>query len=324
MEHKSSGINKNSQELLRKTEAKGTDASSYIWILKCRRCSHIYGCNSTDHWERKCPKCQNGKPGLETPTEQDGKDWTREEHIIAFNLYNQIPFGTIHMRNPKVIELAALLGRKVGSVSNKLANLARYDPALQARGIRGLTHGAKGEKQTWDEFATRPETLAYESARLLAQRLDKPIEQIADVEETELPKEGRERETVMRVRINQSFFRSRILSAYNYRCCITGLGIKELLVASHISSWAEDIANRLNPRNGLCLNAFHDRAFDRHLMWIDSDFRIRFTNRLKEYDEISRPTLDWLTGFEGKALYLPKQFSPDKELLRQHASLSSV
>lgn len=26
------------------------------------------------------------------------KDWTRDEHIIAFNLYCQIPFGQIHKR----------------------------------------------------------------------------------------------------------------------------------------------------------------------------------------------------------------------------------
>lgn len=26
------------------------------------------------------------------------------------------------------------------------------------------------------------------------------------------------------------------------------------------------------PRNGLCLNALHDRAFDRHLMWIEDDY----------------------------------------------------
>jgi putative restriction endonuclease len=50
------------------------------------------------------------------------KNWTREEHVIAFNLYSQIPFGTIHVRNPKIQEIARLLGRTVGSVSRKLAN----------------------------------------------------------------------------------------------------------------------------------------------------------------------------------------------------------
>ncbi len=69
---------------------------------------------------------------------RDGKPWNREEHIIAFNLYSRIPFGRIHMGNPKVKELAALLGRSVGSVSYKLANFARLDPALRSR-HSGLT-----------------------------------------------------------------------------------------------------------------------------------------------------------------------------------------
>ncbi len=265
------------------------------------------------------PKLKCTEPGLRIPTERDGVDWTREEHIIAFQLYNQIPFGTIHMRNPKIIELAALLSRKVGSVSNKLANLSRHDPALQERGIRGLPHGAKGEAQVWAEFTVQPEALAYESARLLAQLLDRPIERVVDIEEDELPPEGRERETVLRVRVNQSFFRRRILSAYNYQCCVTGLSIQELLVASHIIPWAEDTANRLNTRNGLCLNALHDRAFDRHLMWIDTGFHIRFASRLKESATIPDVTLAWLTSFEGQQLILPQRFSPSIEFLQRHA-----
>ncbi len=69
-------------------------------------------------------------------------NWAREEHILAFNLYCQIPFSTIHMRNPKLRQLAKLIGRTVGSVSWKLANFARLDPALHARGIRGAERGA--------------------------------------------------------------------------------------------------------------------------------------------------------------------------------------
>jgi putative restriction endonuclease len=95
--------------------------------------------------------------------ERHNKDWSREEHILAFNLYCKIPFGSIHMNNPRIIELARILGRKVGSVSLKLSNFARLDPALQARGIRGMSHGAKGEKEIWHEFAEHPETLAFES-----------------------------------------------------------------------------------------------------------------------------------------------------------------
>jgi len=247
------------------------------------------------------------------------KDWTREEHILAFNLYCKIPFGQIHMHNPRVIQLARMLGRSVGSVSLKLSNFARLDPALQARGIRGMSHGAKGEVEIWREFADQPETLAFESERLLADRLGQPVEQVADVDTGDLPPAGRERETTVRVRVNQSFFRDRILSAYNFRCCVTGLTVQALLTASHIIPWAEDEKNRLNPRNGLCLNALHDRAFDRHLMWIEDDFIIRLSRRLGKAAEANNEAVRWLKSFDGAPLLLPKQFAPDVEFLKHHA-----
>jgi len=97
-----------------------------------------------------------------------------------------------------------------------------------------------------------------------------------------------------------------------------GLAVRELLVASHIVPWSEDPANRLNARNGLCLNPLHDRAFDRHLMWIDSDLRTRFAPRLHERKH-EQQTLGWLLGFEGKPLVLPKKFAPDPEFRSRHA-----
>lgn len=247
-----------------------------------------------------------------------GENWTREELILAFSLYSEIPFGKIHMGNPKVLELAQLLGRTPGSVSMKLSNFARLDPALQARGIAGLQRGAKGEKEIWDEFRERPEALAFESQELLARKLGKPVEDVARIRTDDLPRVGIEREALIRVRVNQSFFRRRILSAYEFRCCVTGLEIRELLVASHIVPWSQDSANRLNTRNGLCLNPLHDRAFDRHLMYVDSDFRVHFTQRLQAAKK-ENGALSWLLSFEGKTLLLPKHFSPDPNLLGQHA-----
>ena len=106
------------------------------------------------------------------------RHWSRDEHVLAFNLYCKIPFGTIHMGNPKIIELADLLHRSAGAVSYKLANFARLDPTLQSRGIRGLAHGAKGEEEVWQEFATNGEKLAYESEKLLAEHTGTPLARI--------------------------------------------------------------------------------------------------------------------------------------------------
>ena len=313
-------INLHNQQLLRLTSERGTDHNSRIWILKCNLCLNVYGSDNTDAFERKCPKCQKGADGLPTPTERHGQDWTREEHIIAFHLYNRIPFGTIHMRNPALIELAALLGRKIGSVSRKLANFSRLDPIHKARDIHGLEHGAKGEEQVWNEFAEEPESLAFESARLLADLSGHRIEEVAEIDESDLPPPGIEREAVVKLRVKQGFFRQRVLSAYDFKCCVTGLRSRPLLVASHIVPWAEDAANRLNVRNGLCLNALHDRAFDRGLMWIESDFVVRLSSRFREKSTDSKQTLDWLLSFDGKRLLLPADFQPDEELLAKHAS----
>lgn len=314
-------VNRNYQQLLRLSTQPGNDYNARLWVLKCRHCSNIYGSNSTDAWQRKCPKCQNGRPGLDVPVERDGKDWTREEHIIAFHLYSKIEFGKIHIRNADVIELAALLGRRVGSASRKLANFARLDPALQARDIQGLPHGAKGEEEVWDEFMQRPELLVLESSRLLAERSGYKLEQVADLDESELPPPGLERDALVRLRVNQSFFRNRVLSAYSFRCCVTGIANRELLTASHIVAWAKDETNRLNPRNGLCLNPLHDRAFDRHLMWIDPDLRVRFSPNLRHTDTPNE-ALGWLLSFEGNSLLLPQHFRPDPELLSQHATIA--
>jgi putative restriction endonuclease len=251
-----------------------------------------------------------------------GENWTRDELILAFSLYSEIPFGKIHMSNPKVLELARLLGRTPGSVSMKLSNFARLDPALQARGVRGLQRGAKGEEEIWNEFKRRPEALVFRSQELLAEKLQKPLEEVADIRTDDLPPAGREREAVISVRVNQSFFRKRVLSAYEFRCCVTGLNVREMLVSSHIVPWSQDPANRLNARNGLCLNPLHDRAFDRRLMWIDRDFYIRFSKRISSAAKDER-ALDWLMSFEGKPLRLPKMFAPDQQLLLRHAAMVS-
>jgi HNH endonuclease len=246
------------------------------------------------------------------------KDWTREEHILAFNLYCKIPFGRQHSRAPEIIELAKLLGRSANAVALKLNNFSRLDPELKARGIKGMAHGAKGEEDIWRDFEDDPESLAFESERLVAKFTGRKLEEIAEIDERELPKEGLERERVVRVRVNQHFFRAAVLSSYDYKCCITGLAVPELLVASHIVPWATDSKQRMNPRNGLCLNALHDRAFDRRLMFFDQDLKVCFRADIKS--QSYRDGLDWLLGCEGRAIRLPRKFKPDLAFVEAHAA----
>lgn len=57
-------VNCNSQVVIRNTNLPGTDHGQTIYQLACV-CGHVYGANGSDIFERKCPKCQGGAPGLE-------------------------------------------------------------------------------------------------------------------------------------------------------------------------------------------------------------------------------------------------------------------
>lgn len=248
------------------------------------------------------------------------RGWTLDEHTLAFNLYCKIPFGSIHVRNPTLIELARRLGRTPGAVSRKLANFARLDPELKARGIGGLSHGARGEEEVWERFCEDPEALAYESERLLAELAGKSIEESTGIESADLPRRGSEPARLVRVRVNQKFFRSMVLAGYDQRCCVTGIDQPELLVASHIVPWHLDPAQRMNPPNGLCLNALHDRAFDRGLMIVADDLTIRFTRAVRGAKRRLPQSegLSWLLQFDGRKLAAPRRFFPDLNLLQRH------
>jgi putative restriction endonuclease len=243
--------------------------------------------------------------------------WTREELIIAFNLYCKIPFGQIDHSKPVVIALADVLGRTPSSVAWKLANFARLDPSLQARGVKGASHGSKGEIAVWEEFNNNWDSLAFESERLLANLTHQSVEEMNGLNEDELPKEGKEREQLVRVRVNQRFFRTAVLASYESRCCITGLGIPSLLSASHIAPWAKDSKNRMNPRNGLCLNLLHHKAFDEGLLTITPDFRVQVCRSITESVE-DEPTRSFFSRYDGQLSRLPRRFLPDRALLSWH------
>jgi len=242
------------------------------------------------------------------------RSWTREELIVAFNLYCKTPFGRIHTRNPDIIQLSKALGRTPSAVSWKLANFARLDPALRARDIVGALHGARSEVEVWKEFSGNWEKLAFESEQLLNQLEGRSFPNIGETD-TDLP-EGRNREAKVRLRVNQGFFRAAVLAAYSSKCCITGLRIPQLLNASHIVPWSVDSRNRTNPRNGLCLNVIHDRAFDFGLLTVTEALRVKISPKLKK--PIDRATKEFLQKYDGIRITLPDRFAPDPNFLRYH------
>lgn len=57
-------VNRNDQVVVRRTDLPGTDHLQRVYELCCRRCNHRYGANGSDIFQRKCPSCQDGAPGL--------------------------------------------------------------------------------------------------------------------------------------------------------------------------------------------------------------------------------------------------------------------
>lgn len=239
-----------------------------------------------------------------------GRKWTAEEIEEAIALYLVTPFGKLHSSNKKIIELASQLNRTVGSVALKLVNLASIDETLDRK---GMSNFSKLDKETWDRVMTR----LFESA---AQISDPPTEvlpqRFAETEQARfeyLEQSGADRFVVSTSRQGQAKFREMILANYNNKCAISGLEQSELLIAGHISPWANDKQNRMNPSNGILLNRLHDKAFENGLVAISDEAEILYSDQLEKtaYRKLRDIELD------GK-LSLPSKFRPDFDLIRNH------
>jgi predicted restriction endonuclease len=254
------------------------------------------------------------------------RPWTRDELIVAFNLYCKLRFGQCHGRNPQIIRLAKVLGRTANAVAMKLCNFASFDPSHQRRGVSGLGNVSGADKEIWKEFNADWNRLAVESERATRDLLGIKGVQMGEEQEQEtaferidlgMPPGRTETQRLQNVRLGQAFFRSTILASYNDQCCICRLSCKALLTASHIIPWASRPDLRLDPRNGLCLCAMHDRAFDRGLVTLDSDFRMMVSRRLDS--ELSHPVINALfVVFCSQRIHLPEKFRPDAEHLDYH------
>ena len=246
--------------------------------------------------------------------------WTKEQLKLAFHLYCQLPFGRLHSRNPEIIKLATLIGRTPSAVAMKLVNFASLDPAIVNSGRSGLGNASALDKEVWDEFHADWEKLAIECEQLRhsLERGYEP-ETTADAVDDDFALEdftGETKQVLTAQRVKQQFFRRAVLSSYRGRCCMSGLSEPRLLIASHIVPWSKDKANRLNPSNGLCLSAIHDKAFDKGLIALTDDFRIVVSEELKRLDEAF--VKDVLLPLSGKQIELPERFMPSVEFLSRH------
>lgn len=248
-------------------------------------------------------------------------NWTSGQLKLAFHLYCQTQFGKLHSRNPQIIELAKLIGRTPDALAMKLVNFASLDPSITDTGRHGLGNASKLDRDVWNEFNADWEGLVVECDQLHRHLLRErgqpdspPPEPSIDVVAESF--EGETRLALVKQRIKQRFFRRAVLSSYRSRCCISGLSDPRLLVASHIVPWSADKANRLNPSNGLCLSAIHDKAFDSGLIAITNEFRVLVSRKLLArsdsfVDLVFKP-------IDGQLIEQPERFLPHIDFIIHH------
>jgi predicted restriction endonuclease len=197
-----------------------------------------------------------------------------------------------------------------------LGNFGSLDPELRRQKVSGLSHSSKLDRIIWEEFHKDWNQLVLEAEQL---RTDLDLRTIAKEDiQTDInrPKGLSEKITLQKSRIHQSFFREAILNSYENTCCITGLRIRECLVASHIIPWSVSEEHRTDPRNGLCLSATFDRLFDRGLLTITNQLRVAISPALLTGGDIR--TSEIVCFYHGAEIIKPRKFLPLTSFLEWH------
>lgn len=251
--------------------------------------------------------------------------WNRDQLLIVLNLYHKLRFGQFDQRQPVIIDLAKRIGHTPSAVAMKLSNLASLDPALQLRGIQGLKGASNLDRTVWEEFQQNPaELIPLSQERFDALFVGSETETTEVIPGTGIRKVTRppsgetEITRATKQRRGQDYFREIVLNNYGNRCGLTGLPIRELLIASHILPWRSHEAERLNVRNGICLNRLHDAAFDQGLIAFDNELHLLLSPRHKSFlpHEAVKASFE---AHEGKQLDLPADgVHPDVEFLAKH------
>jgi len=80
------------------------------------------------------------------------------------------------------------------------------------------------------------------------------------------------------------------------------------------NNWSKYQENRLNPRNGLCLNSIHDKAFDKRFIAITPDYKVETSKYFNDF-ETDKSVKGFFLNFNYQSTNLPDKFLPSKEFL---------
>lgn len=251
------------------------------------------------------------------------RPWLRDEVLLAIRLYCQLPYRKLRQTTPEIRELADLLGRTPSAISKRCCNYVQFDP-VESKRVKGFSRVAKLDASLWAEINGDWENFTIEceeiEQRIREQQAIPPNCGNIAVFPGEIPlPPGTSSEQMIRARLGQRFFREAVLTAYNHRCCVTGIRHTALLVAGHIKPWkdSDPQTERTNPSNGLCLSPLYDKAFDVGLMTVDGDHRIVFSSSVSDCAP-QETVWDFFRSYEGRKLLLPDRFTPGPQFFEYH------
>lgn len=241
-----------------------------------------------------------------------GTPWSREDIIIAYALYCITPRSKLNRSNKLIQQIAEGFSHSVSSLVMRMQNFKYIDPAYTAPTNKGLGHVAKIDKKIFEEFKHDWGALSVQAEQLTG--LD-----LFDADPLQGAKPLSTLTNVNKVSRERHFFRRSVMAAHEYTCCVSGITVPAMLVASHIKPDNKCRTNeeRTDPANGLCLNSFYDKAYDQGIITIDPYYKIRVSVRVREqYPQEACER--WLYCLEGKTITLPERFCPEPKYLEYH------
>ena len=233
---------------------------------------------------------------------------------MVLSLYCRLPFGQFHPRDPEIIRAAESIGRSPSALAIKIATFAGLDDATFPTGHKRLTAATSLERALWNEMQSDWDHFAEESQQAVSDLLI-TVDGAPGLDDHKT-EAGGEQAIEDTVQVHQAFFCTAVSSAYGWECCITGLAMPALLVASHIVPRRTDRHNWINPRNGLLLSVLHAQAFSAGLITLNEDMTVWLSPTLYAKDN------EFLTvsmeAYEGQRISLPQKFAPDPDFLAFH------
>lgn len=234
--------------------------------------------------------------------------WSREDIIIAYALYCVTPLEKINTSNKVIQQVSEIIPHSVSSIVMRMRNFQHVD----SKASQGLKNVARADRMIYEEFKHDFGALSLEAETLTGLAIfdSSPLQGAKPL--SSLTNHGR-------VSRERHFFKQAVLAAYDDRCFISGCTLPQMLVASHIKPYSQcrSEADRVSPDNGICLNVFYDKAFDRGLITIVPSMKI-YVSPIILNDINDSFTARWLASLDGMTLSQPTRFPPRKEFLEYH------